>query len=47
MNKIDYNTLKKFCDVRSFGDNEPFVVENNVCATDRFILIMADKSICD
>ena len=47
MNKIDYNTLKKFCDVRPFGDNEPFVVENNVCATDRFILIMADKSICD
>lgn len=47
MNKIDYNILKKFCDVRAFGDNEPFVVENNVCATDRFILIMADKSVCD
>lgn len=47
MNKIDYNTLKKFCDDSPFGDSEPFVVENNVCATDRFILIMADKSVCD
>ena len=47
MNKIDYNTLKKFCADGPFGDSEPFVVENNVCATDRFILIMADKSVCD
>lgn len=47
MNKIDYNTLKKFCSNEPFGDREPFVVENNVCATDRFILIMADKSVCD
>ena len=47
MNKIDYNTLKKFCADGPFGDSEPFVVENNVCATDRFILIMADKNVCD
>lgn len=47
MNKIDYNTLKKFCADGPFGDSEPFVLDNNVCATDRFILIMADKSICD
>ena len=47
MNKIDYNTLKKFCADGPFGDSEPFVLENNVCATDRFILIMADKSVCD
>lgn len=47
MNKIDYNTLKKFCSNEPFGDREPFVVENNVCATDRFILIMSDKSVCD
>ena len=47
MNKIDYNILKKFCADGPFGDSEPFVLENNVCATDRFILIMADKSVCD
>ena len=47
MNKIDYNTLKKFCSNGQFGDIEPFVLDNYVCATDRFILIMADKSVCD
>ena len=47
MNKIDYNILKKFCSNGSFGDREPFVLDNYVCATDRFILIMADKSVCD
>ena len=47
MNKIDYNTFKKFCADGPFGDSEPFVLENNVCATDRFILIIADKIVCD
>ena len=47
MNKIDYNILKKFCGDCQFGDSEPFVLDNNVCATNRFILIMADKSVCD
>ena len=47
MNKIDYDTVKKFCADGPFGDSEAFVVENNVCATDRFILIMANNSVCD
>ena len=47
MNKIDYNTLKRFCTNGTFGYSDPFVVENNVCAMDRFTLIVADKSVCD
>lgn len=47
MNKIDYNTLKKFCADGPFGDSDPFVLDNNVCATDRFTIIIADNSVCD
>ena len=43
MNKIDYNTLKRLF-TKQF---ELFVLDNNVCATDLFFLIMADKCVCD
>lgn len=43
MNKIDYDTLK-----RLFTNQfELFILDNNVCATDLFFLIIADKSVCD